>query len=136
MRAGRACLVVLAATLLGISGCGGDDDSLVGQLTGAFKDNLGGGGGGSFTITQHTGTTLQGSWQVFFQLVGISAGFNNNGSLTGIVEGSSITGAMTAQGPCPFSFQATVSGRIMAGTYTTGAECSVQERGAFDLEKR
>jgi hypothetical protein len=136
MIAGRACLVVLGATLLGISGCGGDDESLVGQWTGAFRDNLGGIGGGSFTITQHVAGTLQGSWQVFFQLVGISAGFNNDGSLTGIVEGSALTGALTSQGPCPFSFQARVSGRIMAGSYTTGAGCSAPETGTFDLEKR
>ena len=122
--------------LLALAGCGGDDDaSLVGTWTGAFKDNKGGLGGGTITFHQQAGATLHGTWQVFFQLQGVSAGFNNAGMVSGMSDGNAIAGSMTSQGPCPFSFQATVSGLTMAGTYTTGPECSFTETGTFDLEK-
>jgi hypothetical protein len=132
----RVCPVVLGAALLGLEGCGNDDTSLIGSWTGAFKDNKGGLGGGSITFTQQSGSTVKGTWQVFFQLTGISAGFNNNGVVDGLVDGSSITGGWTSQGPCPFSFEATVSGQTMTGTYTTGPDCPSTEEGSFDLEKR
>jgi len=136
MFAARASLVVLGAALLEVGGCGNDEGSLVGMWTGGFRDDLGGLGGGSFTFTEQSGAELRGSWQMFFQLTGISAGFNNSGSLAATVEGDEVAGVLTSQGPCPFSFQARVSGRTMAGTYTTGADCSAPEAGSFDLERR
>jgi hypothetical protein len=129
--------VVVGAALIGLCGCGGDEDpSLMGTWTGAFKDSKGGLGGGSITFHQQAGSTLHGTWQVFFQLVGISAGFNNNGMVSGMAEGSSISGALTSQGPCPFAMKANVSGKTMTGTYTTGPDCSFTETGSFDLEKQ
>ena len=135
MLAVRAGLIVLGATLLGLSGCGSQDDSLTGVWTGAFRDSRGGLGGGSLTFTQQSGALLQGSWKVFFQVFGATAKFNNNGLLTGMVDGSSIAATMTSQGPCSFALQATRSGRQMAGTYAD-VNCAVPEAGSFDLEKQ
>ena len=135
MLARRACLVVIGATLLGFSNCGGDDHSLVGTWSGAFRDSRGGLGGGSLIFSQQSGGSLQGSWRVFFQLTGLSSNFNNQGSLTGTLDGNSIAAVLTSQGPCPFSLQATRTGRQMSGTYVA-VNCASPETGSFDLEKQ
>ena len=71
---------------------------------------------------------------VFFQTFGALAKFNNSGALAGVVEGNSVTGTLSSQGPCPFSFQATYSGVHMTGTYAA-VDCAFTETGSFDLEK-
>jgi hypothetical protein len=130
----RAGLMILGVTLLGLGGCGGGEASLTGVWEGAFKDSLGGLGGGSFTFTQQSGASLQGSWQVFFQTPYAIAKFNSHGLLTGTVDGSAVTAMLTSEGPCSFAIQATVTGRHMSGTYTD-VNCAVPETGSFDLEK-
>ena len=127
-------MIVLGATLLGLSGCDHRNDSLTGVWSGAFRDSLGALGGGSFTFTQQSGALVQGSWKVFFQTFGALAKFNNSGTLTGMLEGNSITGTLSSQGACPFSLQATRSGTQMSGTYAA-VDCAVAETGSFDLEK-
>jgi hypothetical protein len=128
---------MVLGTLLGLGGCGGSVSS-VGSLTGvwegAFKDSLGGLGGGSFTFTQQSGVSLQGSWQVFFQTPYAIAKFNSHGFLSGTVDGSAVAAMLTSEGPCSFAVQATVSGRHMSGTYTD-VNCAVHETGTFDLDK-
>ena len=135
MLSGRACLVVLGVSLIGLGGCGREEDSFNGVWTGAFRDSLGGLGGGALTLTQ-SGDLVQGSWRIFFQVFGVGdlAKFNNSGSLAGAADGDSLTAnLMTSQGPCPFSLQATRTGTILRGTYEA-VNCSFTETGSFDLE--
>ena len=135
MLARRAGLIVLGAALLGLGGCDHRDDSLTGVWTGAFRDNLGGLGGGNLTFTQQSGAVVQGSWSAFFKTFGALAKFNNSGALTGTLDGDTIAGMLSSQGPCSFSFQATRSGLQMSGTYAA-VNCAFVETGSFDLEKQ
>jgi hypothetical protein len=130
----RAPLVLLVVAALGLAGCG-VEDSLAGTWTGGFKDSLGGFGGASLTFTQ-SGSVVGGSWQVFFlPSLGGSSKYNNSGSVTGTVEGNSISAVLSSQGPCPFVLQATRTGIHMTGSYAA-MNCAVAQAGTLDLEKR
>lgn len=118
---------------MGFAGCG-EDDSLTGVWTGAFRDSLGGLGGGSLTFTQQSGALLQGSWQVIYQTFAGKAGYNNSGTISGSTDGDSITAVMTTQGPCSFALQATRSGNDMTGSYAT-IDCATPETGTIDLTR-
>jgi hypothetical protein len=131
MLARRACLLVLVAWLMGFAGCG-EDDSLTGVWTGAFRDSLGDLGGGSFTFTQQSGVLLQGSWQVIYRAFG-KAAYDNSGTLSGSIDGNSIAAVMTSKG-CSFALQAARSGNDMTGTYAT-IDCATPETGTIDLTK-
>jgi hypothetical protein len=132
---GRAFFIVLAVALLLQGGCGGRDDSLQGFWTGAFRDSRGGLGGGSLTFTGQSGTSLLGSWKVFFQTFGALAQFNSEGSFTGTVDGGSISLVLTpSKGSCSFHLEATRSGHKLAGTYSA-IDCATPQTGSFDLEK-
>ncbi len=129
----RVTRAILAVALLGLQGCGSDDDSLNGVWTGAFKDSLGGQGGGNLTLNQ-AGAALQGSWEAVFQTFAGRAKYNNNGSVSGTVAGDAISLIMTSQGPCSYRLDATRTGRMLSGTYAA-VNCDIPQTGSIDLEK-
>jgi len=129
----RACLLSLVVSLLGFVACS-EDDSLTGVWTGAFKDSLGGLGGGSLTFSQMSGVSLSGSWQVIYQTFAGKAAYNNSGTLSGSTAGNAITAVMTSQGGCSFALQATRSGNDMTGSYTS-TDCATSQTGTIDLTK-
>jgi hypothetical protein len=134
MRRKRASLVALGVAFLAFGACDGRDDSLTGNWTGAFRDSIGGLGGGNLTFTEQSGPMAQGSWQFFFQNFGSAKQFHNGGTLAGTVDGNAITVMLTPLTGCSLSLQATRSGLNMSGTYAA-VNCAVPETGTFDLEK-
>lgn len=130
----RAAFGALLVAAVGHPACG-TDDSLAGSWTGAVRDNsLGGLGGANFTFRQ-SGSVIEGSWEFTFRTAASSAQGVASGSLSGTVEGNSISAVLRPQGPCVYSFQATRSGKTMTGSYdATG--CSVAGHGTVDLEKQ
>jgi hypothetical protein len=129
----RVCLVSIVVTALALAACGGNDDSLSGVWTGAFKDSLGGQGGGTFTFSE-SGGIVSGSWQVIFQTLAGRAQFNNSGSLNGTLAGDLVTAQMTSQSSCIYVLQATRSGRHLAGSYNAQG-CAIAQNGTVDLER-
>jgi hypothetical protein len=129
----RAGLVAFVAASLALAGCGSGEDSLSGVWTGAFRDTLGGLGGGSFTFSQ-SGAEVQGSWQVIFETFAGHTQYNNSGSVVGSVTGDLVTAQMTSQSSCVFAFQGTRSGRHLSGSYQSSG-CAVPQSGTVDLEK-
>jgi hypothetical protein len=130
----RACLVAIAVTALTLAACGsGDDDALSGVWTGAFRDSLGGLGGGTFTLSE-SGGIVSGSWQVIYQTFAGRAQYNNSGSLNGTLAADLVAAQMTSQSSCVFVLQATRSGRHMAGSYESQG-CATAQNGTVDLEK-
>lgn len=126
--------MVITAALLGLPACGGDDDSLSGFWTGAFKDSLGGLGGGNLTLRQ-SGVVLEGSWEMVFQTMANRSKYNNSGTLSGTVDGSSISLVMTSsKGSCSYHLEAARSGRKLSGTYSA-IDCATPQTGGLDLEK-
>ena len=127
----RAALILLGAALLGRNGYSGDD-SLSGVW--GFKDSLGGLGGGNLTLRQ-SGVASEGTWDVVFQTFAGRAKYNNSGSLTGTVDGASISLMMTSsQGSCSYNLDATRSGRKLSGTYSA-IDCATPQTGRVDLER-
>jgi hypothetical protein len=127
-------LGLFAFLVLAANGCGSGDSGLAGVWTGAFRDNLGGLGGGSFTFSE-TDTVVQGSWQVIFETFAGRAKFNNSGSFRGTVSGDLVTVQMTSQNSCVFTLQATRSGSHLAGSYDS-VGCPVPQKGSVDLERQ
>jgi hypothetical protein len=134
MRRKRASVISLGVVFLAFGACDGRDDSLTGNWTGAFRDSIGGLGGGNLTFNEQSGPTVQGSWQFFFMTFGSAKQFHNGGSLTGTVDGNSITVMLSPLTGCSLALQATRSGLHMSGTYAA-VSCAVSETGSFDLEK-
>lgn len=134
MRRKRAVPILFGAVLLGLGGCDGRDDSLAGNWTGAFRDSIGALGGGNLSFTQQSGPELRGSFQMFFANFGSAKQFHNVGSLTGTVDGNSITAMLSPLSGCRLFLQATRTGVHMAGTYSA-VDCALEETGSFDLEK-
>jgi hypothetical protein len=130
----RACFVSIVVTALALAACGGDDGSLGGVWTGAFKDNLGGLGGGTFTFSE-SGGVVSGSWQVIYQTFAGHAQYDNSGSLDGTLAGDLVTAQMTSQSSCVYMLQATRSGRHMAGSYESQG-CATAQNGTVDLERQ
>jgi hypothetical protein len=102
--------------------------------TGAFKDNLGGLGGGTFTFSE-SGGVVSGSWQVIYQTFAGHAQYDNSGSLDGTLAGDLVTAQMTSQSSCVYMLQATRSGRHMAGSYESQG-CATAQNGTVDLERQ
>jgi hypothetical protein len=130
----RACFASIVVSALALAACGGDDGSLSGVWTGAFKDNLGGLGGGTFTLSE-SGGVVSGSWQVIYQTFAGHAQYNDNGSLDGTLTGDVVTAQMTSQSACVYMLQATRSGRHIAGSYESHG-CATAQNGTVDLERQ
>lgn len=111
--------------------CGGEGESLTGVWTGAVKDSRGGAGGATFTFSQ-SGSDLGGTWEVLFSA---TSPFNNGGTLTGTVEGSSISSRLASHGACAYLLTATRSGDRIQGTYAA-VDCPLTQTGSLDLERR
>lgn len=122
---------LLLAALLLLTSCGTEEEPLTGTWTGAVRDSRGGNGGTTFTFSQ-SGSDLGGDWEVIFSL---TSRFNTGGTLTGRVEGDSISATLMSRGPCPFSFTGTRSGDSVRGSYSA-VGCGVVQTGTLDLEKR
>ena len=127
----RWALLLLLAALSFLASCGGEDESLTGTWTGAVRDSLGGNGGTTFVFSQ-SGSDLGGVWEVVFSL---TSPFNTGGTLTGKVEGNSISATLMSRGPCSFSLAATRSSGNIRGSYSAMG-CDVVQTGTLDLERR
>jgi len=127
----RWALLLLLAALSFLASCGGEDESLTGTWTGAVRDSLGGNGGTTLGFSQ-SGSDLGGVWEVVFSL---TSPLNTGGTLTGKVEGNSISATLMSRGPCSFSLAATRSGGNIRGSYSA-VGCDVVQKGTLDLERR
>jgi hypothetical protein len=124
--------LLLLAALSFLASCGGEDESLTGTWTGAVRDSLGNNGGTTFVFSQSS-SDLGGVWEVNF--VSPFNTFNTGGTLTGKVEGNSISATLMSRGPCSFSLAATRSGSNIRGSYSAMG-CDVVQKGTLDLERR
>lgn len=133
MLRGRRGLVlgVLAGSALLLARCGSDDESLTGVWTGGARDSLGGNGGLNFSFSQSS-SDVTGTWELVFA-TGSPA--NNGGTLSGTVQGGSISGTLTSQAACHFSLTATRSGEHLAGSYAA-TDCASTQKGSFDADRR
>lgn len=106
--------------------------SIVGNWAGTLSDNFAGTGTVAFTFAQ-SGSTLTGTWSTTYT----NAGFNNGGSISGTISGSSVTAVLSPSVPttCPFNVVGTRSGSSLSGTYAA-FNCQVAVSGTFNATKK
>lgn len=106
--------------------------SLAGNWAGTLSDNFAGTGTLAFTFAQ-SGSTLTGTWSTAYA----NPGYNNGGSISGNVNGSSVTAVLSPSVPttCPFNVVGTRNGSLLSGTYAA-FNCSVAVSGTFTATKQ
>jgi hypothetical protein len=135
---------VVALTLTSCSGDDGGDNSttsntsspfgsLSGNFTGSIQDSAAGTGTVRGTLSQ-SGTSISGTLQTFFA----NPNNNNSGTVSGTVNGTSVTLVFTSSVPtaCPFNITLTqTSNTQLSGTYAA-FNCTVAVGGTVSITRQ
>lgn len=132
----RVKAIISVLVLIGLAtGCGSSSSpttpsviSIAGNWSGTLSDNFAGTGRLAFTFAQSS-AALSGTWSTTYS----DPGYNNGGSLSGSVSGSSVTVTLTPSVPtyCPYNVTGTLNGSTsLSGTYAA-FNCSVAVSGTF-----
>ena len=122
----------LALTFLGCGGDGDETPNIAGTYRGTVQDSVAGTGTIVTTIAQND-ESLTGTFQTTFS----NPANNNSGSVSGRINGSSVSLVVTPSNPtsCPFNVTANVNGATIQGTYAA-FNCSRAVSGTLSLTRQ
>lgn len=130
-----AIVLVIAACGGGGGGGGGTStSSLTDQWAGSLDGSQSGAGQVVVNFTE-SGSSLSGTWESKFA----DPSKNNSGTLSGTIDGNTVTLTLTPSDPnaCGFTATGTRSGdNEITGSFQTESGYSVQETGTFDAIRR
>lgn len=129
--------LLIASVCIGLVACGGSNtspsDSLAGNWSGTVTSNVVGTGNVALTLT-HQGSKIGGTYATGFP----SAVNNSAGSVSGTLNGSSVSITLTPGSPtaCPYQVTATRNGAdAISGTYAT-FNCTAAIGGSFSVARK
>jgi hypothetical protein len=128
----RRCLVIALTAVACTSSTSPSGANVAGNWSGTLTSSYAGSGTVGFSLSQ-SGSSVSGTW---FTTFGNSAN-NNSGSLSGNLNGSTITAVLTPSNPlgCPSNVTGTLNGSTsITGTYAAFS-CSVSDGGPFTVTK-
>jgi hypothetical protein len=132
--------IAVVSLLTLILGCGNDrggdgnfDSSLSGVYFGSIQDNVAGPGTLEIDITQ-SGSNYSGTFDATFD----NPSFDNSGTISGTIDGNSITVFIDSADPTVCDFVGSGGRRSedrITGTFREGQRCLDDVSGSFDISR-
>jgi len=127
----RAAMLALLL-IVGLAGCGGEDESLTGAWLGSFTQEAQERSGTMRITLSESGATLGGRWEAQFPPAD-----PYGGTVEGAIEGSAVRVRLLPDNRevCPYDWTATAGGDRIAGRYEA-FDCRVDIVGEIDVQRQ
>lgn len=129
--------LITGIVVVWLAACGRTTEPTTADLSGSWSGTISSATSGAGTLgltLSQSSNSLSGTWTATFS----SAQYNNHGTLTGTVSGSSVSMVLTATGQaaCPINVSGTLSGSTsISGSYV-GSDCTTSSTGTFSATKQ